>query len=124
MGKMVLIVEDNLTARDHLQCNLRLAGCNFMSFDNGRAAWDFLREGGKCDVIISDYEMPRMTGVELLSRVKATGRIADMPFVLMSGRVTVSDDDQTSLEALCAKLGATFVAKPVDCETLIAQLLG
>jgi len=122
--KKVLVAEDNWPARKILERFLTSAGHTVVSVGNGLRAWEFLYEGGKCDVIISDHEMPGMTGVELLRLVKASKSLAHIPFFLMSGALTVSEKDQTSLETVCAKLGATFVAKPADYETLVAQISG
>ncbi len=124
MYKRVLVAEDNHESRQTFGHYLRLAGHSFVLASDGQAAWELLNRGGKFDHIISDYQMPGMDGLELLRRVRAGGRIADTPFTLMSGAMTVSREDQTPLAEACAKFGATFVEKPLDFEALIVRLLG
>ena len=120
----VLIVEDNEGAREILARFLRCVGHTFTAVSDGREAWELLNDGWKFDLIFSDHEMNEMSGVELLQRVKANSRTAGIPFVLMSGALTVSEGDQRGLKEVCAELDATFVEKPFfKFKELIGQLL-
>ena len=120
----VLVAEDNFSSREVLVRYLKLAGHNVVSVGDGQAAWKILDRGEKFDLTMSDNNMPHMTGVELLRRVRADKRTAGMPFALMSGWAAVSEHDPTDLKKACDKLHATFVEKPFDCEAVIVQLLG
>ena len=122
----VLVAEDNEMARDLLMRYLRLAGHEFVLFADGNDAWEFLDVvgGDRFNVIISDHEMPEMSGIELLRRVRADTRTANIPFFLTSGAMAVSEMDQRGLEEVCIGLGATFVLKPYNCEELVAQIAG
>lgn len=55
-----------------------------LSFRDGAAAWEYLKNGGRADMLISDVDMPEMSGIELLTRVKA--RFTDMIVIIMSGK--------------------------------------
>jgi len=123
MRKHVLVVEADESVREILMRSLWRAGYTFTTVSDGKEAWEFLYEGGKCDVIISDHEMPGMTGVELLCYVRSYKRTNKIPFALLSGRATVSEENHTSLVAVCLMLSATFCPKPCNY-ALIAQLLG
>lgn len=97
-------MEDDLGIRD-LTVNALTYCVNreIKSFRNGRAAWDFLKQGGQADIIISDVDMPQMDGFELMERVKA--KWSATIFIIMSG---VND-----YEAKAERLGAdAFLAKP------------
>ncbi len=97
-------MEDDLGIRD-LTVNALTYCVNreIKSFRNGRAAWDYLMQGGLADIIISDVDMPQMDGFELMERVKA--KWASTIFVIMSG----VDDYEEKAEHLGAD---AFLAKP------------
>ncbi|MDP3763351.1 MAG: response regulator [bacterium] len=122
--KHVLVVEDDESVCELLMRHLRRAGHTFMWVSDGQQAWEALDDGKKFYHVISDHQMPGMTGVELLRRMKADYRTEKIPFALVSGATTVSEEDKTPLNVVCAKLGATFHTKPCDYDKLIAQLLG
>ena len=122
--KHVLVVEDNEWSRELLMRFLQLAGHTFTAVSDGRQAWELLDSGWKFDLIMSDYEMSEMNGLELLRHVRWNDRTAEIPFALMSGAMTISRSDLTPLETVCHCLDATFVEKPFDYEDVIKQLLG
>ncbi len=97
-------MEDDLGIRD-LTVNALTYCVNreILSFRNGRAAWDYLMQGGQADIIISDVDMPQMDGFELMERVKAKGSATI--FIIMSG----VDDYEEKAELLGAD---AFLAKP------------
>lgn len=76
------------------------------------AAWEVLKQD-TVDMVVSDIDMPRLDGFELYGRVKADSRLAQIPFVLLTGRM--------DLEALVRGLeaGADDVINP----TWVASLL-
>lgn len=122
--KIVLVVEDNQAARELLERFLRiLRQVAVVSVGDGQEAWGLLDGGVKFDLIISDHNLPGMSGLELLRRVREDNRMTGTPFALMSGDVIVSKEDPTRLEVVCARLRATFWSKPCDYNALITELL-
>ena len=106
---IALIVDDDAVARMAL-ADL-LAGYDMFDLveaDDGEAAWTLL-EGGLAPVIcFCDVRMPRMTGLELLQKIKAHPALAALPFVLVSS----ASDRDTVLQAV--KLGAVgYLLKPL-----------
>ena len=106
---IALIVDDDAVARMAL-ADL-LAGYELFDLveaDDGEAAWTLL-EGGLAPVIcFCDVRMPRMTGLELLQKIKAHPALAALPFVLVSS----ASDRDTVLQAV--KLGAVgYLLKPL-----------
>lgn len=80
----ILLVDDNrqgLIARKSL---LQEIGCNISTATSGDEALDLL-ERQKFDVIVTDYKMPRMDGVELIKRIRSAGSGARI--ILLSGFV-------------------------------------
>ena len=75
----VLVVDDFSTMRRIVRNILRQLGFqNVVEADDGTSAWDVLNRE-KIDFIVSDWNMPQMTGIELLRKVRAAQYIAAHP---------------------------------------------
>jgi CheY-like chemotaxis protein len=70
----ILIVEDNALVAETFAAVLGSAGHDIVIAQDGEEAWElFGRHGAKFDAVLADYNMPRISGGELLRRVKASG---------------------------------------------------
>ena len=83
---MVLIVDDSITVRELLSMTFSKAGYRVEQARDGKEAWEKLRAGLACDMMFCDIEMPRMDGLELLSRVKEEERFANLPVGMLTSR--------------------------------------
>lgn len=109
----VLIVDDFSTMRRILKNILgQLELKNISEADDGATAVDFLKDN-KPDLIISDWNMPKMTGIDLLRYVRETDGLSDIPFLL----VTAEAQQDNIIEAVKAKVNQ-YVVKPFTAETL------
>ena len=98
MNKKILIVDDFATMRRILKNILKQLGFkNLVEADDGTTAWEIL-ENQDIDLIISDWNMPKMTGLELLKKVRANSRYAKKPFLM----VTAEAQKQNVIEAVQA----------------------
>jgi two-component system chemotaxis response regulator CheY len=81
----VLLVDDNAQALKLLKMVLSGLGIHqLFTAKDGKSAQDFLGEAEEeVDLIICDWEMPRMTGLELLQQVRSVR--PDMPFMMVTG---------------------------------------
>ena len=76
----VLVVDDFSTMRRIIKNILKQLGFNnIVEADDGAAAWEILNKD-QVDFIVSDWNMPQMTGIELLRKVRASEEFADLPF--------------------------------------------
>ena len=82
-ARRILLAEDTLTTRALEQGILEAAGYEVLVAVDGAQAWELLQEHG-ADLVVSDVDMPRMNGVQLCEAVRASGRFADLPFVLVT----------------------------------------
>lgn len=80
----VLVVDDDPSIRTIITLALQSAGYGVRCADDGVAAWEALCTEG-FDLLICDHEMPRLTGVDLLRRVRVSH--GDLPVILISGRM-------------------------------------
>jgi CheY-like chemotaxis protein len=83
---MVLIVDDSITVRELLSLTFSKAGYRVEQARDGQEAWEKLRSGLPCDVIFCDVEMPRMDGLELLSRIQQDPDLQDLPVAMLTSR--------------------------------------
>lgn len=70
------------------------------------------------NLIISDWEMPEMNGIELIRELKKNESTADIPVIMATGVMTTSENLKTALEAGAAD----YVRKPIDKIELIARI--
>lgn len=107
MEKTILIVDDSGTMRKIVTRSLRQAGLDFdeiLEAGDGREALQVL-EGKKVDIILSDINMPNMTGLEFLKEKAAIDAIKDIPVVMISTETgsAIIDEAMTLGAAGCIK---------------------
>jgi two-component system, chemotaxis family, chemotaxis protein CheY len=103
----IMTVDDFFSMR-RIVMNLmkELGFANFIEADNGASAWKQL-ETQRVDLIICDWNMPKMTGLELLAKVRADDRFKNIPFLM----VTAESEKTKVVEAV--KAGVTnYILKP------------
>jgi chemotaxis protein histidine kinase CheA/CheY-like chemotaxis protein len=104
---IVLIVDDSITVRELLSLTFTKSGYRVEQARDGQEAWDKLISGLPCDIVFCDIEMPKMTGLELLSKVRGESEIAHLPFAMLTSRGGPKHQNDA------AKLGATaYFTKP------------
>lgn len=109
----ILIVDDFSTMRRIVRNILRQLGYNnVVEADDGTTAWEILNRE-KIDFIVSDWNMPKMTGIELLRKVRSSETLADLPFLM----VTAEAQQENIIEAVQAKV-SNYIVKPFTADTL------
>lgn len=83
---MVLIVDDSITVRELLSITFNNAGYRVEQARDGQEAWDKLNDGLPCDIVFCDIEMPRMDGLELLSRIHEHPSLQRLPIAMLTSR--------------------------------------
>ena len=112
-GMKVLIVDDFSTMRRIVKNTLRQIGfTNIEEAEDGQKAYDRLIVE-KFDFVVSDWNMPNMTGIDLLRKVRATPQIKDIPFLM----VTAEAKQENIVEAIKAGV-SNYIVKPFTVATL------
>lgn len=113
----ILIVDDFSTMRRIVKNLLHDLGyANTAEADDGKSAWVAL-QSGQFDFVITDWNMPGMTGLDLLKHIRGDARMAQLP-VLM---VTAEAQRDQIIEA--AKSGVNgYIIKPFTAATLKEKL--
>ena len=118
----ILIVDDFSTMRKIIKKNLTEIGFTIMEeADDGATAWPMIEsakaKGAPYDLIISDWNMPKMQGIDLLKACRANPLFKAVPFML----VTAESEQTQILEAVKAGV-SDYVVKPFNSNTLKAKL--
>jgi putative two-component system response regulator len=114
----IVIAEDNAVALKILRSVLVHLGHEVRAVADGRQALEQLNDG-KYRLVIADWQMPEMDGLELCKAVRAAGLPGYVYFILLTGRTGRQD----KLQALSAGVD-DFIIKPYDRAELAAKLLG
>ncbi len=83
---LVLIIDDSITVRELLSMTFTRAGYRVEQARDGQEAWEKLRSGLPCDLVFCDIEMPRMDGLELLSRIQKDPKLNQLPIAMLTSR--------------------------------------
>lgn len=118
----ILIVDDMKTMRMALKkCFKELEFENITEADDGETAWPKIEEavanGEPFDLICSDWNMPKMQGIDLLRKVRGHGKIKTTPFIL----VTAESDKSQVLEALKEGV-SSYLTKPFTTASLSEKI--
>src|SRR5262245_32251409 len=106
----ILVVDDEESIREFFEIMLKREGYEVVTASNGREALEKLKKA-KVDLILSDIQMPEMSGLELLAAVKEL----DPELVVIM--ITAFGSTETAVEAM--KLGAyDYVQKPFKIEEI------
>ncbi|HEY9752633.1 MAG TPA: hybrid sensor histidine kinase/response regulator, partial [Coleofasciculaceae cyanobacterium] len=82
----VLIVDDSITVRELLSMTFNKVGYRVEQARDGQEAWEKLRSGMPCNIVFCDIEMPRMDGLELLSRIQKDSHLSHIPIAMLTSR--------------------------------------
>jgi two-component system sensor histidine kinase and response regulator WspE len=96
-GKRVLVVDDSITVREVERSLLSLHGYVVDVAMDGAEGWNALRTG-KYDLVVTDVDMPRMNGIELVKLIRADARLRDLPVIIVSYK----DRDEDRLNGMDA----------------------
>jgi two-component system response regulator ChvI len=111
----VALVDDDDLFRESLGLNLADEGFDVVSFDRGEPALDFFANGGQVDIVLLDWRMPKMDGLEVLRQMRARG--IELPVIFL----TVLSD-QIYEEAALSGGALDFVEKSRSLSILLKRM--
>lgn len=114
----IVVAEDSVAARRILEKILTLNGYNVILCRDGKEASQYIQQNAaKLDLVISDVEMPRMNGFELLQQIKTSPTTQHLPVIMATSRT----GDRHVEKAM--SLGANdYLGKPVQPQKLLATV--
>ena len=111
-----LVADDSSSVRRALTDALHAAGWDADTFTNGESAYEaFQRAPQGYAVVLTDLEMPRCNGYELLARIRVLN--PQVPVLVITSRASAAHQEEAR------KLGASsYLTKPIDAEELHSHL--
>jgi DNA-binding response OmpR family regulator len=113
----ILAVEDDILARKIICRSLRRLGHEVIEATDGEEAWTHLQTGG-VRVVVCDWMMPRLDGLELCRRIRARMGAEYVYFILLTGNSASDDNQRTAAEAGVDD----FLTKPLDPQEMWMRL--
>lgn len=118
----ILIADDDIVERKIVTRAAQALGCATVESSNGRIALEVLRDNLDVSLLVTDMLMPEVDGRELIKLVRQDRRFTQLPIIIVSGIVTLSEIDD-----VLAFGASRFLPKPIDIVMLkeyMARLLG
>ena len=114
----ILVVDDFPTMRRIVKTLLRQIGySNFVEAEDGAQAMSLLRQMSDVDLIVSDWSMPNMKGIELLKAVRADSKLSHLPFLMLA-----TDEEKEHMSEAVSSGVSSYVIKPFTGQTLAEKL--
>ncbi|WP_024788269.1 MULTISPECIES: chemotaxis response regulator CheY [unclassified Lebetimonas] len=116
----ILVVDDSSTMRRIIQNTLaRLGYKDVIQAGDGIEAWDALQSNPDIRVVITDWNMPNMNGLELVKKIRAEERYKSLPIIM----VTTEGGKKEVITALKAGVN-NYIVKPFTPQVLKEKLEG
>lgn len=113
----ILLVDDSDTMRKLIRRILRQLDFEYIvEAADGVEAWEVLQRT-HVDFIVSDWNMPRMTGIDFLRKVRESEKFGHLPFLM----VTAEAQKTNVIEAIEARV-SNYIVKPFNAHTLQAKI--
>ncbi|MEJ5999034.1 hybrid sensor histidine kinase/response regulator [Paucibacter soli] len=117
LAPLVLVVDDSLTVRRVTQRLLEREGYRVHLAKDGLEAMERLAEEELPAVVLTDIEMPRMDGFDLVRNLRADSRLAELPVIMITSRIAQKHRDYAH------QLGVDdYLGKPYDEELLLSLI--
>jgi DNA-binding response OmpR family regulator len=116
LRERVLVADDSPAIRHLVADSLSRQGFAVVTADDGQAALELLR-AQPFDMLITDYDMPRMTGFELVHAVKRDPQLRDLPTLMLTARDTRRDQAQMRAAGL-----TSYLVKPFSVDKCVAMV--
>ena len=117
---LILVVEDDDDIRDYLVLRLQRLGHEVVAAADGQAGLE-LAELRRPDLVVTDWSMPRLTGIELCAAIRDQPAGRDVPILMITARGT----ETAAAEALAAGANDLMVKPfiPLELVRRVAALL-
>ncbi len=114
----ILVVDDFPTMRRITRTLLRQLGySNMLEAEDGKQALEILNRDASIEFVISDWNMPNMTGLELLQAVRASDKLKKMPFLMVT-----AEAEQENIMAAVKSGVSNYIVKPFTAQVLQDKL--
>ena len=109
-GRKVLVADDEIHIIHVVAIKLRNNGYEVISADNGAQAYQSACKENP-DIIVTDFQMPLMTGLELVEKLRSNEQTKDIPVILLTARSFAVSKEQQETMGISACLSKPFSPK-------------
>ena len=119
LSTRILIVDDMVMVRKLITKVCKEAGFNdFLEAANGATAWEAITSSiPQVGIILSDWNMPSSTGLDLLKRVRGDSRTKSIPFIMITAEAQHDQIKEAVLHGV-----SNYLVKPFTKESLMEKL--
>ncbi|MEO0895496.1 MAG: response regulator [Bacteroidota bacterium] len=114
--QMVVIIDDEEDLLDLYEYNFSKRGFRVLTFNRASKALDYISQN-RPDIILCDWMMPEMDGLELCKTIKSNLTTAEVPFLM----VTCRTEKSAVRQALAAGV-SDFISKPIGMDELVSRV--
>ena len=114
--KVVVLVDDSISVRKFVGRMLEKAGYRVRLASDGLEALEIVTQI-RCDLVVTDLEMPRTNGYELLSHIRQSPETRSIPVMVVTSRAGAKHRDRAMKDG-----AAAFLTKPVQEDQFIATV--
>ncbi len=115
-GKKVLVVDDEVHIVHVVAIKLRNNGYEVISADNGAEAFELACKE-KPDIVVTDFQMPGMTGLELVGKLRQHEETRDIPVIMLTARsFAIPKEQQEELQI------SDCLSKPFSPKELLGNI--
>ena len=115
-GKKVLVVDDEIHIVHVVAIKLRNNGYDVTTASNGAEALELALQN-KPDMVVTDFQMPVMTGLELIKQLRGNELTKDVPVVMLTARGFAIEDEQKEDLKI-----SEFISKPFSPKELLRNI--
>jgi CheY-like chemotaxis protein len=119
--RTALLVDDELHIVQVMAIKLKNNGFDVLTAENGREAYTIACES-KPDIIVTDFQMPLMSGLDLIEKLRQTPETAQIPVIMLTARGFAIDDEQRKQLRISACLSKPF--SPREVLQTVEEVLG
>lgn len=112
----VVIIDDEEDLLDLYEYNFSKRGFEVLTFSRAQDALEFLYRQ-QPDIILCDWMMPGMNGLDFCKRVKSNFEMADIPFMMVSCKT-----ERSAVRQALAAGVSDYVSKPIGMNELVAKV--
>jgi len=122
-NKKILIVDDDEFLLGIYAKNFRDEGLEVLTAHDGQEAWDMISAGNIVDIIFTGITMPKMTGFELIAKLQADPKLANIPVAINSHRGR-PEDEKLAKEMNVDDFIVQGLTTPIEAVRRVELLLG
>ncbi|MGE5111563.1 MAG: Hpt domain-containing protein [Acidobacteriaceae bacterium] len=114
--KVIVLADDSISVRKFVGRMLEKAGYRVKLASDGLEALEIVSQGG-CDLVITDLEMPRTNGYELMMHLRQNAETAHIPIMVVTSRAGAKHRERALKDG-----GSAFMVKPVQEDQFVGQV--